>query len=67
ADDDDVRARVEKASIPAYKAMIVAGGDMEKAERQKLIDRYIAICERFQMTHAAEHKSAPDYFKELRE
>ena len=65
ADDDDVRARVEKASIPAYKAMIVVGGEMEKAERQKLIDHYIAICERFQMTHAAEHKLASDYFKEL--
>ena len=65
ADDDDVRARVEKASIPVYKAMIVAGGKMEKAERQELMDCYIPLCKRFQMTHVAEHKLASGYFKEL--
>lgn len=66
ADDDAVRARVEKASIPAYKAMLVAGGEMDNAERQDLIHRYIALCERYEMTHAAEHKLASEYFLELR-
>ena len=66
ADDDAVRARVEKASICAHKAMIVAGGEMEATARAELIDRYITLCQRYQMTHAAETKLASDYFKELK-
>ena len=67
ADDDVVRKRVEKASICAYKAMVVAGGEMmAAAERAELIDRYITLCQRYQMTHAAERKRASDYFEELK-
>ncbi len=66
ADDSFVRAWVEKTSICAYKAMIVAGGEMEAAERENLIDRYIELCERYQMTHASEGQLASEYFKELK-
>lgn len=66
ADKSEIRARVEKASIPAYKAMLVAGGDMESQKRQTLIDEYIALCERYNMSHAAETQAAEAYFEELR-
>ncbi len=66
ADDDDVRARVEKASISAYKAMILAGGEMEAGERARLIEHYINLCERYEMTHVSEQVLASEYFKELR-
>ena len=65
APDETVRSRVEKASICAYKAMIMAGGPMEDAERAALIDRYIALCKRYGMTYAAERTLAADYFDEL--
>lgn len=68
ADDDTVRARVEKASICAYKAIIVAGGElMDETERAQLIGDYITLCQRHQMTHAAERKLASDYFEELKD
>jgi hypothetical protein len=54
ADDEAVRARVEKASICAYRAMIEAGGRMTKAERAALVERYISLCQTYQMTHLAE-------------
>ena len=66
AEKPEIRARVEKASIPAYKAMLVAGGDMESEKRQTLIDEYIALCERYNMSHAAETQAAEAYFEELR-
>ena len=66
AKDAAVRARVEKASICAYKAMIVSGGPMESRERAGLIERYIALAKRYGMTHVAEHRLAEDYFEELR-
>ena len=66
AEDDVVRARVGKASICAYKAMIVTSDDLEAEERTQLIDRYIALCQRHQMTHATEHLLASDYFEELK-
>ncbi len=66
SNNDTVRARVEKASICAYKAMIMAGGPMDEGERAKLIERYITLCKRYNMTHAAEQKLATDYFKELK-
>ena len=65
APDETVRSRVEKASICAYKAMIMAGGPMEDAERAALIDRYIALCKRYGMTYTAERTLAADYFDEL--
>ena len=66
AEKPEIRARVEKAAIPAYKAMLVAGGDAEPQKRQSLIDEYIALCERYNMSHAAETQAAEAYFEELR-
>jgi hypothetical protein len=66
ANSDTVRARVEKASICAYKAMIVAGGPMDDEERASLIESCITLCKRYNMTHASERKLAADYFKELK-
>ena len=65
ADDEAVRARVEKASICAYRAMIEAG-EMEDSERKAIIDQYITLAQRYGMTHAAEHKQASVFFEELR-
>ena len=62
----EIQARVEKASIPAYKAMLVAGGEMQPEKRRTLIDEYIALCERYNMSHAAEQQAAEAYFEELR-
>lgn len=64
ATNSEIRARVEKASIPAYKAMIVAG-DIDGIQRRNTIAEYIALCNRYGMTHAAEHQAAEDYFAEL--
>ena len=66
AEKPEIRVRVEKATIPAYKAMLVAGGDMESQKRQTLIDEYITLCERYNMSHAAETQAAEAYFEELR-
>ncbi len=66
AKDEAVKARVEKASICAYRALIEVEGAVEKAERKQLIEHYIDLCERYNMTHAAEQKLARDFFKELR-
>ena len=66
ADDEAVRARVEKASICAYRAMIDAGGPMEDAERKTLIEDYIALCQRHDMTYATEQQQASAFFEELR-
>lgn len=75
ADDEEVRARVEKASICAYKAMIEAGGPphdddgvlrMDLAPKyDDLIPRYIALCDRYHMTHAAESMPAAQYIERL--
>ena len=66
AEKPEIRARVEKASIPAYKAVIVAGGEMPSQKRQTLIDEYITLCQRYNMSHAAETQAAEAYFEELR-
>lgn len=60
-----VKARVEKASIPAYKAMLVAGGEFEPKKRRSLIAEYIALCKRYGLTHTAETQVAETYFEEL--
>jgi len=65
ADDETVRARVEKASICAYRAMIEAG-DMDDAERKSIVDQYIALAQRYNMSNAAEHKQASVFFEELK-
>ena len=66
ADDETIRARVEKASICAYRAMLEAGGSMSEAERRSIVDRYISLCKSYNMTYAAEHKEASQFFEELR-
>lgn len=65
ADDDIVRARVEKASICAYRAMIEAG-ELKPDEREVVINKYIDLCKRYDMTFAAETKKAEDFFEELK-
>ena len=65
AENSEVQARVEKASIPAYKAVLVAGGEIEPKRKRILIAEYIALCKRHGMTHAAEHQVAEAYFEEL--
>jgi len=65
ADDETVRARVEKASICAYRAMIDAAEDMSDTEREEIIQHYISLAKKYNMTHAAEHKKAEDFFEEL--
>ncbi len=67
ASNEEVRARVEKASICAYRAMIEAGGPMLKEELKSIIDRYIVLCQRYDMTYAAEHKKSTEFFEELRQ
>ncbi|RKU18784.1 hypothetical protein C6503_09010 [Candidatus Poribacteria bacterium] len=66
AEKSEIQARVEKAAIPAYKAMLVAGGEIPAQKRQTLIDEYITLCERYNMSHAAETQAAEAYFEELR-
>ncbi len=66
AEEPEIRARVEKATISAYKAMLVAGGEMPSEKRRTLINEYIARCERYNMSHAAETQTAEAYFEELR-
>jgi len=67
ADNDVVRARVEKASICAYRALIDAGGLSTKAELEPIVDRYIELCQRYEMTFAAEHMEAITFFEELKQ
>ena len=66
ADDETVYARVEKASICAHRAMIDVG-EMDDAERKALIDKYITICQRHNMTYASERQPASAFFEELRQ
>jgi hypothetical protein len=55
AENEAIRARVAKASICAYRAMIEAGGPMPEQERQAIIERYIALARRYNLTHVNEH------------
>jgi len=66
ATDDAVRARVEKASISVYKAMIATEAGRDDEERTALIEKYVDLCKRHGMTHAAEHQLAEEYFEELK-
>ncbi len=54
AENEIVRARVEKASIPAYRAMIEAGGLVDEDEKRAIVERYIMLCRRYNMTHVNE-------------
>ncbi|HPC16794.1 MAG TPA: DUF4838 domain-containing protein [Candidatus Hydrogenedentes bacterium] len=78
AGSDEVRARIEKASICAYKAMILAGGGSWKYEdgvckRQwseprfaNIVDRYIELATRYRLTMAAETVPFPQYVETLK-
>ena len=66
ADNDVIKARVEKASICAYRAMIEAGGDMTDSEREAIIDKYIDLCKRYNMTFASEQMQASTFFEKLK-
>ena len=65
AADDATRARVEKASICAYKAMIATEARTDEDERQALIDRYVSLARGHGMTHASERGLFDDYVEEL--
>lgn len=65
ATSDAVRARVEKASISGYKALIATQAWQDEGERREIARRYIELARRYGMTHAAEHQLAEDYFAEL--
>lgn len=76
APDDTVRARVEMASIPTYRAMIVANGRPWKNEggviKRDLPERfasvipdYIALCKKHNMSYVAEGKESSNYFEQL--
>jgi len=76
-DDPAVRARVEKASICAYRAAIETGTELAYADGQvrltfpppfeNVLDRYIELCREHNMTMAAETISADDYIKNAEE
>jgi hypothetical protein len=61
----DVRARVEKASICAHKAMVATSAWKDEAERAHLVGRYIELCRRYGMSHTAEGQPAEEYFAQL--
>ena len=76
APNETIRARVEMASIPAYRAVIVANGRPWKNEggvvRRDLPERfasvipdYIALCKKYGMTYVAEGKESSKYFEQL--
>ncbi len=76
AKDDTVRARVEKASIPAYRAMLLVNGFPWKVEDglcrrdlppdyENLVPGYIALCKKYNMTMVSEQLPAADYFERL--
>ena len=66
AKDEAVKARVEKASIPAYRALLEVKDALDADKRPEFIERYITLAQRHGMTHAAEHKAADVFFGELR-
>jgi hypothetical protein len=66
AADDEVRARVEKASICAHKAMVATEAWRDGGEREEVIDNYVALGRRYGMTHTAEARLFDDYVEELR-
>lgn len=77
ADDDAVRARVEKASICAHRAMIEVGGQLKYVDGvcklvfppgcEQLVDRYTSLCKRHGMTMAAERMTAADCFEKIKQ
>ncbi len=78
AKSDAIKARVEKASICAYKAMIVAGGGQWAYENgecrrtwsesrfNQLVDRYIALCQQYNVSMENEGRPMADYIAQLK-
>ncbi|MBT4496278.1 MAG: DUF4838 domain-containing protein [Gemmatimonadetes bacterium] len=66
ATDDAIRSRVEKASICAYRALIVTEAWESEEEKERSLDRYIALCKNHGMSHSAERQLADEYFAELK-
>jgi hypothetical protein len=73
---DVVRARVEKASIPAYRALILVNGFPWKLENgicrrdappdyRDLAPRYIELCKKYNMSMVSEQLPSKDYFERL--
>ncbi len=76
AKSDAVYARVEKASIPAYRALILVNAFPWKFENGvckrdwppeyvRLVPEYVALCKKHNMSMVTEHLSAKDYFARL--
>ncbi len=76
AGSDAVRARVEKASIPAYRTLILVNGFPWRVENgmckrdwpepyRGLVPKYIALCRQYSMTMVSEQLSAQEYFDRL--
>lgn len=77
AESDVVRARVEKASICAYKAMILAGGGRWSYENgtcrrdwpeqyKGVCDRYVELCQKYNLSMANEGTPASQYIDQLK-
>jgi hypothetical protein len=73
AKTDTVRARVEKASIPAYRTLILTNGRPWKVEGgvctrdlpdefKNLVSTYIALCKKYNMSMVSEMLPAKAYF-----
>ena len=71
-----IRARVEKASIPIYRTLILANGSPWKIENgicsrdlpedlKQLVPDYIGLCKKYNMTMVSEQMPASEYFDRL--
>lgn len=78
ADNDEIRQRVDKASICIYKAALLIApvawqytdGVVRRgrtSEGASLLDRYAALCETYHMTMHSESKPLERFLKEYRE
>ena len=76
ATSDVVRARVEKASIPAYRALILVNGFPWKVDNgvckrdlpddyKSLVPTYIALCKKYNMSMVSEQLPSSEYFDRL--
>ena len=76
AKSDQVRSRVEKASIPVYRAMIEAGGRWQftngkyrtqyPAGYENVIEEYLTLCKKHHMTMPNERTTLQEYEEKLR-
>lgn len=73
---DLVRDRIDKASIPAFRALILVNGCPWKIENgicrrdfpekyKDLVPTYIALCKKFNMSMVSEQLPSADYFDRL--